>query len=162
MRRNIFGNFDVTPEDYSVRIVKELKYTQFISIKPNYKTNKGVIANDFIDGAGIYFIYHKEDLIYIGHTTNNVRDRIGRFFAGVRGTERHDENHPAAYKFLKFFGRKCEDLTLKIIPLEFSSLLCDVTMEDIEMDLIYELKPLFNNQIYRNRDILSTTLELET
>lgn len=162
MRRNIFGNFDVTAEDYSKKILQELKYTHFISIQPNYETNKGVKADDFIDGAGIYFIYHKQELVYIGHTTHNVRDRIGRFFAGVRGTERHDENHPAAYKFVKFFDNKCEDLKLKIIPLEFTSLLCDVTMEDIETDLIYELKPLFNNEIYRNRDILSVTLQLET
>lgn len=161
MIRDVFGHFVVTAEDYCTRILHELKYTNFISIKPKMDTNKGVIANDFIDGAGIYLIYSGEELIYIGHTNNNVRDRIGRFFAGVRGTERHDEKHPGAYKYKKMYGSNCDNLKMKIIPLQQDTLLCAVTMEEIENELIYELKPKFNNEIYRNRDIISHTLELE-
>ncbi len=161
MIRNIFGNFDVTAKDYCIKILQELNYTNLISIKPNLETDKGVIADDFIDGAGLYFIYHNDKLVYIGHTNHNVRNRIGRWFAAIRGTERDDENHPAAYKFLKVFGSSCMNHTLKIIPLIDTTLLCDVTMEDIEAELIHELKPLFNNEIYRNRDIYSFQIELE-
>jgi hypothetical protein len=161
MRRNVFGNFDVTAEDYSSKIIQELKYTNFISIQPNFETDKGVIADDFIDGAGLYFIYHNDELVYIGHTNHTVRNRIGRWFAAIRGTERFDENHPAGHKFARIFGKKNLNQKLKIIPLVYSTLLSDVTMEDIETQLIYDLKPLLNNEIYRNRDILSVQIQLE-
>lgn len=161
MIRDIFGNFVVTASDYATKIAQELKHTNVISIKPRWETDKGVIADDFIDGAGIYFIYYKDKLVYIGHTNNSIRDRIGRWFAGVRGTERYDEKHPAAHKFVKIYGSKCEDMTLKVIPLDFMMLLCDVKIQDIEEELIHDFRPLFNNEIHRNRDIMYHTIELE-
>lgn len=160
MIRDIFGNFIVTANDYSTKIEQELKYTNFISVEPKLHTDKGVIADDFIDGAGIYLLYKGDDLIYIGHSNSSVRNRIGRFFAGVRGTERHDESHPAAYKYIKLYNTVCDNLRLKLVSLQQHTLLCDVTMEQIEHELIYSMKPLLNNQIYRNRDILSQNLEI--
>jgi hypothetical protein len=100
-------------------------------------------------------------LIYIGYTNHSIRGRIGRFFAGVRGTERHDENHSAAYKFAEMYGCKCENLFLKIVPVNYTLLMYDITMKDIEDELIYNMKPTLNNQIYRNRDVLSQSLELQ-
>lgn len=160
MIRDIFGNFIVTANDYSIKIEQELKYTNYISVKPKLHTDKGVIANDFIDAAGIYLLYKNDDLIYIGHTNSSVRNRIGRFFAGVRGTERHDESHPAAYKYIKLYGNICDNLQLKLVSLQQHTLLCDVTMQQVEYELIYSMKPILNNQIYRNRDVLSHSLEL--
>jgi hypothetical protein len=161
MIRDIFGNFMVTASDYGDKIRQELKHTNLISVKPKLHTDKGVIADDFIDGAGIYLLYRNDDLIYIGHTNSSVRIRIGRFFAGVRGTERHDESHPAAYKYIKLYGPICDNLRVKIVPLQQHTLLCDVTMEQIEYELIHTMKPTLNNEIYRNRDIISHVLELK-
>lgn len=161
MIRNIFGNFQVTAEDYALKISDEIKRTNIISIKPREETDKGVIADDFIDGAGIYFIFYKNNLMYIGYTNNSIRDRIGKWFGGIRDTLRRDENHSAARKFAKVYGNKCEDMTLKVIPLDFTTLLCDVTIQEIEEELIYSFKPEFNNEIHRNRDIMSHEIELE-
>jgi hypothetical protein len=161
MIRDIFGNFAVTASDYGDKIQQELKYTNYISVKPKLHTDKGVIADDFIDCAGIYLLYRNGDLIYIGHTNSSVRNRIGRFFAGVRGTERHDESHPAAYKYIKLYGHTCDNLRVKIVSLQQHTLLCDVTMEQIEYELIHTMKPILNNEIYRNRDIISHALELK-
>jgi hypothetical protein len=161
MIRNVFGDFQITGKDYAIKIAEELNHSYFISIEPNLKTNKGVISDVLINVAGFYFIYIDEELVYIGYTNHSIRGRIGRFFAGVRGTERDDESHPAAYKFAKKYGNKCENLSLKIIPVDCDSLLSDVTMTDIEDELIYTMKPTLNNEIYRNRDVLSQSLELQ-
>ena len=41
------------------------------------------------------------------------------------------------------------------------SLLSDITMTDIEDELIQSMKPTLNNEIYRNRDVLSHSFELQ-
>jgi len=161
MKRDIFGDFVVTASDYGDKIRQELNYTNFISVKPKLHTNKGVIADDFIDGAGIYLLYRNDELIYIGYSNSSVRNRIGRLFAGVRGTERHDESHPGAYKYIKLYGTVCDNLQVKIVPLQQHTLLCGITMEQIEHELIYNMKPILNNEIYRNRDIISHVMELK-
>lgn len=161
MNRNVFGDFQITGKDYAIKIMEELNHSYRISIEPNLETDKGVISDAFINVAGFYFIYINGELVYIGYTNHSIHGRIGRFFAGVRGTERYDESHPAAYKFVKKYGCKCEDIFLKIIPVDCDSLLSDITMKDIEDELIYYLNPLLNNEIYRNRDILSHSLELQ-
>jgi hypothetical protein len=161
MIRNVFGELQITSEDYALKIMEELKLERFISISPNLKTDKGVISDGFINLAGFYFIHIGNKLIYIGYTNHSVRGRIGRFFAGVRGTERPDENHSAAYKFAEMYGCKCENLFLKIVPVNYTLLMYDITMKDIEDELIYTMKPTLNNEIYRNRDVLSQSLELQ-
>ena len=115
MIRNVFGDFQITGKDYAIIILRELILSQFISISPNLKTDKGVNSDRYINVAGFYFIYNNGELVYIGYTNHSIHGRIGRFFAGVRGTERYDENHPAAYKFVEKYGCKCEDLFLLIM-----------------------------------------------
>ena len=161
MNRNVLGDIQITGKDYAIKIMEELKLEKFISISPNLETDKGVISDTIINVAGFYFIYTNGELVYIGYTNHSIHGRIGRFFAGVRGTERDDESHPAAYKFVKKYGCKCEDIFLKIIPVNYNSLLSDITMAYIEDELIYSLNPLLNNEIYRNMNILSQSLELQ-
>mgnify|MGYP000845976674 CR=1 FL=1 len=161
MVRNVFGDYQITGKDYAIIILRELILSQFISITPNLKTDKGVNSDRYINVAGFYFIYNNEELVYIGYTNHSIHGRIGRFFAGVRGTERYDENHPAAYKFVAKYGCKCENVSLKIIPVDYNSLLSDITMTDIEDELIQSMKPTLNNEIYRNRDVLSHSFELQ-
>lgn len=161
MKRNIYGDFTVYPEDYSQVIIEELKKNKHIKIEPNYDTAKGVVCEEDLQRAGFYFIYKFKCLIYIGYSNNSIHDRVGRFFAGIRGTERHDESHSAAYKYSKYFGSNCENLEIKYVEVDRWNLLCSVTMQDIESSLIYELKPKLNMEIYKNRDIISHEMELE-
>ena len=162
MKRDVFGDFVVTAKDYSEAIVNELSLVNYIKIQPNYATKKGVITEHVLDSNGFYFVFKLKSLAYIGYSNHSIHDRIGRFFAGVRGTERDDESHPAAYKYKKYFGTNCENLTLKIVPVSNKSLLSDVSMEDIEECLIRKLRPALNIEVYRNRDIISHEMRLET
>jgi hypothetical protein len=99
---------------------------------------------------GIYFLYKKDILIYIGCTESCLYNRITRFIAGVNGTIRHDESHAGAEKYKKFFGQNLNDLFFKFLPIEDSNLVREKThtVFDIEHELILDMKPLFNDETF--------------
>ena len=77
MIRNVFGDFQITGKDYAIIILRELILSQFISISPNLKTDKGVNSDRYINVAGFYFIYNNGELVYIGYTNHSIHGRIG-------------------------------------------------------------------------------------
>lgn len=100
--------------------------------------------------TGIYLLYKKDELIYVGKTDNCLRNRIARFIAAVRGTERFDENHSAAYKYIEYFGRDLSDLSFKYIEINAEDLEHGVTIKDIEDILIEIMRPMLNSEIYKD------------
>jgi hypothetical protein len=155
MIKTIFQNYEFEKKDfaeiYAKYLVDEFKSLPKHEILVNENTDHGFLTNEKINLiTGIYLIYKNQDLVYIGQTNNCLRNRIGRLLAGIRGTERHDENHSAAYKYVEYFGRDTQGLSFKYIKIDANELQFNVSFEDIENELIQKLKPIFNSEVYKN------------
>ena len=155
MIKTIFGNYEFEKEDfakiYAKYLVDEFKSLPKHKIVIKEDTDHGFSTDEKINlVTGIYLIYKNQDLVYIGQTNSCLRNRIGRLIAGIRGTERHDENHSAAYKYVEYFGRDTKGLNFKYIQIKVEELQFNVTFEDIENQLIEKLKPIFNSEVYKN------------
>jgi hypothetical protein len=124
---------------------------QITLTEEDLKTDHGFTTTEKISlTTGIYLLYRYNELIYIGKTDNCLRNRIARFIAGVRGTERFDENHSAAYKYIEFFGRNLSGLSFKYIAIDPFDLEHGVTIKDIENVLIEKMRPMLNGEIYKD------------
>ena len=149
MKRDIFGQIYIEAEDYYTFLIKELSNQQHISIFVKEHTDHGFETNVKIsDCPGIYVIYKDNKVVYVGCTSRSIRMRIGRFLAGVRGTEHWNENHSAAYKYVDVFGRDLTGLTIKFCRLEKSDLFSGIVLDNIETHIIEMMKPLFNDETY--------------
>jgi hypothetical protein len=155
MIKTIFKNYEFEKEDFA-GIYANYLIDEFQSL-PKHKiiikedTDHGFLTDEKINSVtGIYLIYKNQDLVYIGQTNNCLRNRIGRLLAGIRGTERYDENHSAAYKYVEYFGRDTKGLSFKYIEMNLAELEFGVQFEDIENQLIKKLKPIFNSEVYKN------------
>ena len=123
---------------------------KIILTEEDLKTSHGFTTTEKISlVTGIYLLYKKDELIYVGKTDNCLRNRIARFIAGVRGTERFDENHSAAYKYIEYFGRDLSNLSFKYIEINAEDLEHQVTIKDIEDVLIEKMRPILNSEIYK-------------
>ena len=151
MKRNVFGMVSIVPEDFGNLILKELDEQNHCTILPNFMSKKGVTSsnNDVLNIKGFYCIYKDKMPIYIGYTNHQVRGRIGRFYAAIRGTEHADEAHAGGYKYLKKFGKDLSLITVKAVEFDEKNLSISdgITMEDIELYLIRQLCPILNSQI---------------
>lgn len=162
MIKTIFSNYEFEKSDYA-KIYAEHFIAEFDSMPKtkifvNFNTDHGFTTKEKISlVSGIYLLYKSNTLIYVGKSDHCIHQRIGRFLAGVRGTERLDENHSAAYKYVDYFGRDTTNLSFKYIKLaepgEFVNLDHHVTLQDIEEQIIRIMDPLFNRESFENFDI---------
>jgi len=165
MIRNLFGELQLEPADFTKKIRKSFSQQSGSRITPNFETSHGFYCDGSIDmnTRGIYCIYKNDKPIYIGYALGStIRNRISRFIAGARGTQRVDESHSAGEKYSKYFN-DYSDLTVKIHEVD-TNLLNKVTMpsiEDVEDQLIFELKPTLNKQIRRREYLAFFDFELE-
>ena len=155
MIKTIFGNYEFQVQDYASLyanyMIEEFKSLSKHKIVVNENTDHGFSTTQKINlVTGIYFVYKNDDLVYVGQTNHCMRQRIGRFLAGIRGTERYDENHSAAYKYVEYFGRDTSGLSFKYLPVNVAELEHCVDLQHIENDIIEKIKPLFNNEVYRD------------
>jgi len=149
MKRDIFGQIYIESKDYCDLLLKEIENQEHISIFVKQHTDHGFETNiNWVDCPGIYLIYKDNKIVYIGCTSRSIRMRIGRFLAGVRGTEHWNENHSAAYKYVDIFGRDLSGLTFKYSKLEKTDLFPGIEINDIENHVIEIMKPLFNDETY--------------
>jgi hypothetical protein len=159
MIKTLFDNYEFEKEDfakiYAKKFIEELNSLPKSKILVNENTDHGFSTNEKISlVSGIYLLYKYDILIYVGQSNHCIRQRIGRFLAGIRGTERFDENHSAAYKYIQYFSRDTKGLSFKYIGLSEPgrpvNLDFDVTLNDIEKIMIKRLNPLFNDETYSN------------
>ena len=148
MKRNLFFDIILEPSDYRDMLLRELNTEVFYDIIVKEDTDHGFHTNVKLPNQGLYVLYKNCEPIYVGCSSTSIRTRIGRFIAGVRGTERLDENHSAAYKYIDVFGQDLNGVSIKSIPLRKSDLPDYLEIQDIEKMLIEELKPLFNNETH--------------
>lgn len=152
MRRDIWGNIMQEPKDFSNLALADFDSQPFNAILPKLDTLKGFSTSqkEKIPESGLYVIYKFEQPIYVGYATKSIRSRIARFLAAVRGTEREDETHPAGYKYNKVY-KDLDALSIKTCSMEFDKILpSHINIEDVEKEVIYNLRPVFNSQIYKS------------
>jgi hypothetical protein len=124
---------------------------EILLTEEDLKTAHGFTTTEKISlVTGIYLLYKENELIYVGKTDNCLRNRIARFIAAVRGTERFDENHSAAYKYIEYFGRDLSNLSFKYIEINAEDLEHGVLIKDIEDVLIEKMRPMLNREIYKD------------
>lgn len=144
MRRNILGDIVLTPEDYAKFVIEEFGSQRHNTFLIKQDTDHGFFTDANVSTKGIYCLFRKENPVYVGCTENNIRVRLGRFFAAVRGTEHWDENHPAAYKYVDVFGKDLTDVTFKFCQMSQKDLPTGMTLEHVETKVVENLKPYFN------------------
>jgi hypothetical protein len=155
MIKTLFGRYVFEKTDlanvYANYMIDEINHLPKHELVVNENSDHGFLTTEKLNlVTGIYLIYKSNELVYIGQTNSCMRNRIGRLLAGIRGTERHDENHSAAYKYVEYFGRDTTDLSFKYLELNIADLEFKIGFEDIENQLIEKLKPLFNSEIYKD------------
>lgn len=162
MKRNLYGEMMPEPIDYVTNIIDSLKSQKHNSIDPSEHTRRGFTTNaDFvIPDIGIYCIYKNGFPVYAGYSKNSIRNRLGRFISVVRDTNRDDENHPGARKYLRLFGADLTGLTFKIFDFDINTLPQHITIEDIETELIYHLNTKFNKENYNGSFVDTTRITL--
>jgi hypothetical protein len=157
MKKTLYG-YNIEKNDYAdiyaKAFVEEFIGAPAYEISVNENTDHGFSTNEKIGLiSGIYLIYKQVEnqsvLVYVGHSGHCIRQRIGRWLSGIRGTERFDENHSAAYKYVEYFGRDTDGLSFKYIAIQPESLEHDLVIEDIEKLVIERMQPLFNGEIYK-------------
>ena len=121
MKRNIFGEIQFEAGDYTSFVLSELSSQSHYNITINEQTSHGFKTDLKIPNTGIYILYRNKQAIYVGCTETNIRQRIGRFIAAVRGTEHEDENHSAGYKYLEVFGNDLSDVTFNFSLIHINS-----------------------------------------
>lgn len=159
MKFNLISeSFEFEIDDYSECMIRQfnLDIPRPLIVKEN--TAHGFTTTIKLPKSGIYLIYKFQQLIYVGYTETSIRNRLGRFVAGVRGTEHEDEQHIAAYKYREVFGTDLSNVYIKAFGLDNKKLNCGITTKDIEFDLIDKLQPLLNNENYHNYDFRKVVL----
>jgi hypothetical protein len=151
MRYNLITEtFDFELEDYTKCVMNQLKIDTLRPIIVKENTDHGFETTINLPKTVIYLIYKVKQLLYIGCSNTSIRNRIGRFVAGVRGTEHKDEQHIAAYRYVEIFGRDLSDVYIKTFSLKNKQLNCGIKLPDIESSLIQEMNPWLNNENYKN------------
>lgn len=151
MKLNIFNEISFEPIDYLNLLTEEIDKQGYIAIRPKLDTAHGIYVEQKLPKNGIYLIYKiingEYKLLYVGLTDSSIHQRIGRYIAAVRDTQRYDENHAGGEKHREILGEDLNDMFVKYIHFDFSTLI-DVVPSDLESLLIEKLQPLFNNENY--------------
>jgi hypothetical protein len=95
-----------------------------------------------LDMPGIYGIYRKGTLLYIG--SGYMHTRISRFVKEVQGNSRLDENFPAAKKYRTMWGSNFEGVEIMFCP--YFETDDGYPIDVIEAFLIQKLQPLLNTK----------------
>jgi hypothetical protein len=116
MKINLFNALYNSEDDILVPILQEMDNVPAVSIKPSLqiKSKYGFLCDGKINKNGIYFVYKEDELIYIGVTRHRIKGRIGRFFAAIRGIDRHDETHCAGVKYMTQYKNTSNPLVSRI------------------------------------------------
>ncbi len=148
----ITGNIEVEASDYAQTILKEFERQTFCKIYPTQDSKKGFTKSvDVVfPKEGVYCIYKFEKPIYVGYSQSSIHNRISRFLCAARGLETQDENHSGAYKYTRVYGESYDELSVKFCKFGVDSLPKGITIQQVEKEVIYALKPVFNKQIYRS------------
>jgi hypothetical protein len=93
-------------------------------------------------------------------STGYIQTRISRFFAAARRTDRFDERHPAGEKYHKIYNN-FDNISIKTVDFDFNSLPQKITVENVEEELIYRLKPLLNAKGNKSRFCANAVLRLK-
>ena len=151
MKLNVFSEIQLEPSDYYQLLSQIIDNQSHIAFRPNFDTSHGIFVEKILPKNGIYLIYKlindNYQLLYIGSTDHSIYKRLCRYIAAARGTQRHDENHAGGEKHTKVFGENLENMYVKYINFDFTTLI-DVTMQDLENFLIQKLQPIFNSENY--------------
>jgi hypothetical protein len=148
MKRNIFGNIYLEAIDYLPLLLDEFNSQPHYEILVNENTSHGFSTNVKVPEKGIYCIYKNDNALYVGCTQSSIRNRLGRFIAAVRGTEHPEESHAGGYKYRSLFGDDLSGVTFKYCNLDSSDLPNNLSVKDVEYELIKSIKPLFNNETF--------------
>lgn len=153
MKFDIFRSVVYEAPDYFELLKSELDNQSYVKFSPKLETTHGILVESRLPENGLYFIYKKINdkyqLLYVGLTNYKIYIRVARYVAAVRNTQRFDENHAGGEKHRSVFGPDLDDMYLKTINFDFSSLV-NVTPEDLEKMLIEKLQPVFNSENYSN------------
>lgn len=151
MKLNLYSEIVFEPKDYFDFLKEEILKQSYISFKPNLDTSHGILIDKILPKIGIYLIYKtingNNQLLYVGCSDHSIYKRLCRYVSAVRGTQRHDENHAGGEKHREILGEDLDDMYVKFIYFDFSSLV-GVKMQDLESVLIDKLEPIFNGENY--------------
>lgn len=151
MKTNLWGEINLEPIDYLNFLIENINKQSYILFKPNLDTSHGITVSQSLPRNGIYLIFKIIDgnyqLLYVGLTEQSIHQRLARYVAAVRNTQRDDENHAGGEKHRKVLGDDLENMFVKYIHLDFSTLV-DVLPKDLENILIEKLQPIFNGENY--------------
>lgn len=141
------------PSDYFQFLKYEIEKRDYSQFSPKMDSTHGINIQCELPKVGIYLIYKiingDYQLLYIGATDNSIRNRLSRYVAAVRDTQRFDENHSGGEKHRKILGEDLTNMYVKCINFDFSSLI-NVNIFDLENLLIDKLQPIFNGENYSN------------
>jgi hypothetical protein len=160
MKKDLWGSLYNTEEDVVVPLLEELNNSAYVYIKPNIESRYGFTKSGKINKKGLYLIYKDDKLIYVGMSTGYIQTRISRFFAAARRTDRFDERHPAGEKYHKIYNN-FDNISIKTVDFDFNSLPQKITVENVEEELIYRLKPLLNAKGNKSRFCANAVLRLK-
>ena len=119
-------------------------YTKGVNTKTYSKGYHGVM--------GYYTIYKanndpsQADLCLYHGKTNSIGRRLSRFYKEVKNKSHPLENHPAGKKYRETWSDDVSDVYIKLYPCnpkDFS--------EDIELEMIRSLRPLFNRVVTKRK-----------
>ena len=145
---NVCGEKQMTLESFAESVIEKSMEYGSLYVYPIEYTSSGFTTNSVqpvsLSVAGTYAIFRENELHYIGQTELSIRIRIARFIKEARGLSRYDENHPAAEKWRKLYGKgNLEGMNIMFCPA--SDYECDAYSQlQLESELIRILKPKLN------------------
>jgi hypothetical protein len=170
MKLDLFNSLYNSEPDILFPILQELKNVPAIPIKPSLqiKSKYGFLCDGKINKKGIYFVYKDDELIYIGVTRHRIRGRIGRFFAAIRGIDRHDETHCAGVKYMSEYKNTSNPLVSRIhfksksiVPEEFGGPVIEIkNFDTLAMNLV-DFDNITMKSFDFDFDSLPTGIEIE-
>ena len=153
MIRDLEGNYHITAVDIIEPLINELNSMKPISFKPHPDKTYGLIYDTsqtrLSNKKGIYFIYVKDVLIYVGQSNSNIHKRLNCFGAVIKGVNTENEDHPAGTKMKNMFEDvfnklPTENLSVKFLDKSQLKIPNDMSIVDIEEAFISKLSPVYN------------------
>jgi hypothetical protein len=117
-----------------------------ISFKPTEKGVKMTYGKDCsLNVSGWYAIFKDNTLLYIGCSTTNISQRVGRFFKELVNKSRDDESHSCAEDYRKnYYDGSTNGFSLMYFEDTEERSLNE--LERVEKRLIRSLRPLLNKK----------------
>jgi hypothetical protein len=115
MARNLWGEEVIAAIDIATKIKKKFSSEHNFRVSPGPGLSKSFIAYDKCGDVktisnnpkGVYAIWNKQDLVYVGASAYCIRDRISRFLAEIRRNEFYGQRvdrHPAGVRWKGLYG----------------------------------------------------------